>query len=87
MKNPERDKNLERIKALHRALRYTACGACPPGFEHLKLIQISRELLARLEVENFCIKMDKPTYFIELGKAVVRDISKKESRPTGHELN
>lgn len=98
--NTARRKNIQRIQALHTALRHTACGACPPAFAHLTLGSIANELMARIEVEHLALQLDVPTsaHFVELvgkkmddlmekGKAVVRDLSRKESRPEGHNLN
>lgn len=87
----ERKKNLERIKLLHRALRYTGCGECPPGFEHLRLGPLAHELRARIEVETLCVSMDEPTYFMELiqkGKDVVlRKMQDDEETPQSERLN
>lgn len=90
MKNSEREKNLERIKALHTALRYAGCGALMPGFGHLKLGAIAQELRARIEVENFCLQMDEPSYFMELVKdgkqAALRKVDELANRKP-EELN
>lgn len=91
MKNPEREKNLKSIQALHRALRYAACGAIIEEFAERRLDHIACELRARIEVEELCIKMDEPSYFMELvqkGKDVVlRKMQDEEETPKGQDLN
>lgn len=54
----DRQKNLQKIRALHKAIRWAALGEVPPEFAGYTLGGLAAEIKARMQLESVYLKYD-----------------------------